>query len=588
MIKFFSVKTGTAFPYPNYTQVFVQEFPWGGGHNMNTSTLSDNMVDDYGTHHDFIYLWDWVEGNDLAAQWFGNMLTPKSWGHSWLNKSFAAYFSALYNEYKNGFEEFQTYTRGTIDLPTINGDWNAGIRRPIVTNLFDDTNTMLNDNYAISRGPQVLHMLRKHIGEANWWKAINLYLKTNAYKSVETRDFQQAVEQTTGENMDWFFDQWIYKIGLPVFEVSKKYDAAKKQLSITLKQTQTIDTITAYPKVLYFKGKMDIAIDNQLKQVWIENKAENVFTFSVATEPKLINVDYGNTWIKEIKFEKTTDELIYQMLNDKDITGRNVALSQLAGTVSTETTSPPEKQKIIVAFQDLASSTIFWRLRQSALVQIRRNQKPFDARTIEILKGIISKESSWFKSTAIGVLGFSNDAQYAEIYQLALKDKSDRVIFNAATALAKTKKPGTFKILEKLKDKPSWKNQSLMHALRAMQILNDTNAVSIALNALKDNPPKPRWTLANGAWDYRVVAAETLVTFGKGNLGFPTVLERFKKSLQENDVNDIFNNVMLTAILADPRGQEVFDVVKIKFKDDTNAMTAVNQYEEQFREAIKK
>jgi aminopeptidase N len=589
MIKFFAEKTKIKFPYPNYNQVFVQEYPWGGGHNMNTSTLSDNMVDDEGTHKDFIYLWDWVEGNDVAAQWFGNLVTPKSWEHSWLNKSFAVYFSTLYNEYKNGNEDFQIYNRGQVDLPTIIGDWNGGYRRPLVANKFDDVNSIILDNYALSRGPQVLHMLRKHLGDAIWWKAINIYLTANANKLVETKDFQNAVEQACGYEMQWFFDQWVYKIGLSVFEVSKKYDAAKKQMVISLKQTQIADTTTTYLKQLYFKGKMEIAIDNKITEVWIEDKEENVFAIPVIKEPNLLNIDFGNRWIKEIKFEKTTDEYIYQLKNEVDITARMFALQQLSTIISNDKIEQSEKQKIIIAFQDLADSKSFWRLRQFALAQLRKNLAPnFDSRTIAILLKIINTESSWLKSTAVGVLGFANNAQYADIFEQSLNDKSDRVRFAAATALAKTKKPGTFKILEYLISKPSWKNQSLMHALRAMQVLKDSAAVPIALNALEDDPALPRWTLANGSWDYRVVAAETLVTFGKGNLGFPIVLSRFKKSMEENDVNDIFNNVMLVAILGDPRGQEVFDFVKVKFKDDANAMVAVNGYEEQFKEAIKK
>lgn len=589
MIKFFSEKTKIPYPFPVYSQIFVQEFPWGGGHNMMASTLSENMIDDYGTHADFLYLWDGVEANDLAAQWFGNMLTPKSWEHSWLSRSFAAYFSELYSEYKNGFDEFQLYNRTMLDLSAINADWSAGVRRPIVTRKFDDANIMIGDNYALSRGPQVLHMLRKYIGEENWWKAIHLYLKTNAYKLVETSNFQKAVEQATGENMEWFFDQWVYKMGFPLFEVSKKYDATNKRLTLIIKQTQTLDSANVYPQVQYFKGKMDIAIDDQIKQVWLEPRRENVFTFKAIALPKLINVDYGSTWIKEMKFEKSLDEWLYQFQNDKDILGRNTAMYELVKVAKNESTTTIDKERIISTFHKVISGTVYWRFRQTALNQLRGILKaPYNGKTLAIVKSLTGKGNSWLRSSAIFFLGTTNDKKYTPLYISYLNDQSDRVIAAAATALAKTKSPEAFDILNKLKDKPSWKNQSLMSALSAMQVLGDPRAVEIALHALKDKPAKPRWTLANNSWDYRVVAAETLTAFGKGNEGFPVVLERFKKSMEENDVNDIFNNVMLTAILADPRGQEVFDLTKAKFKDDANAMIAVNQYEAQFKEKTKK
>lgn len=588
MIKFFSERTGTSYPYPNYNQIFVQEFPWGGGHNMNSSILSDNMIDDYGTHADYLYLWDGVEGNDLAAQWFGNLLTPQSWEHSWLNKSFAAYFSGLYSEYKNGLDEFQLWNR-TFNQSTWLGDWYAGIRRPIVTKNYDDPIAMVSDNYALYRGAEVLHMLRKQLGEDKWWKAIRHYVKSNAYKTVTTNDFLKSIEVATGEKMGWFFDQWLYKTGHPVFEVAQKYDAVKKRLLLTIKQTQIKGSGAVYPQVDYFKGKMDIEIDGRIQRVWIEAKQENVFSFPSATQPKLINADYGSSWLKEMKFEKSLNELLFQFQYDKDVTGRNTAMAELITIAKKESTAAGDKQKIIHAFHTVISGNAYWRFRSGALGQLRGILKlPYDAKTLEIVKSIIEKESSWLKASAIFFLGTTNDVKYAPLYIACLNDKSDRVINAAAIALAKTKAPGVFDILLKLKDKPSWKNQSLMTALNAMKILGDTRTVEIALTALKDTPAKPRWTLANNSWDYRVVAAETLAAFGKGAEGFPVVLERFKKSMEENDINDIFNNVMLTAILGDPRGQEVFDAVKVKFKDDANAMIAITQYEQQFKEAQKK
>lgn len=588
MMKFFSEKIKTNYPYPHYNQVFVQEFPWGGGHNINSSTLSDNMIDDEGTHADFLYLWDGVEANDLAAQWFGNLLTPQSWEHAWLNKSFATYFSAMYSEYKNGVDEFQIWIR-SFHQNTYLGDWYTGIRRPIVTAQYDNPATMTGDNYALYHGAEVLHMLRKQLGEEQWWKSITHYVTTYAGKSVNTNDFIKSIKTATGKDMSWFFDQWIYRTGHPIFEVTRKYDPLRKKLLLTLKQTQTKDSGNVYPQADYFKGWMDIAIDEKIQRVWIEARQQNVFLFSQATEPKLLNVDYGSSWVKEMKFEKPLTELLYQFQNDKDVTGRMTAMAGLVTIAKKDSTAAGDKQKIINAFHAVISGNSYWRFRSGALGQLRGIlRSPYDSKTIAIVKSLIQKESSWLKSSAIFFLGTTNDTTYAPLYITCLTNKSDRVINAAALALANTKAPGVFDVLRKLKDKPSWKNQSLMTALNAMKILGDPRAVEIAVNALKDNPAKPRWTLANNSWDYRVVAAETLAAFGKGSEGFPIVLERFKKSLEENDINDIFNNVMLTAILGDPKGQEVFDILKEKFKTDANAMIAVAQYEQQFKETQKK
>ena len=98
----------------------------------------------------------------------------------------------------------------------------AVIKHPIVTQNFEDKTAFVTDNYGIFRGALVLNMLKKHLGEGTTGgNQFKHYLKTNAHKSVTTEDFKKAIEQATGEKMDWFFDQWIYKMGHPIFEVSK-------------------------------------------------------------------------------------------------------------------------------------------------------------------------------------------------------------------------------------------------------------------------------------------------------------------------------------------------------------------------------
>jgi aminopeptidase N len=587
MMKFYSNRTGMKYPYPSYSQIFVQDFPWGGGHNMMASTLSENMIDDFGTHADFLSLWDGVEANDLAAQWFGNLLTPHSWEHSWLNKSFANYFSGLYSEYKNGVDEFQLWNR-MFNQTAYRGDWDAGVRRPVVTKNYDEPATMINDNYASIRGAEVLHMLRKQLGEENWWKAIRYYVKSNAYKTVTTEDFSKAIKESTGEQMDWFFDQWIYKMGHPVFAVTKKYNAEKKQLELLIKQIQTKDSASGYPQADFFKGKMEVEIDDRIETVLIEAKPENIFTFQAAQEPKFVHFDYGSTWIKEVKFEKTLNELLFQFQNDKDVLGRYDAMIELAGKFRNDSSLARHKTKIFDSFRRVISGKSYWRLRQLAIAQLRglmKNQ-PDDA-TIKMLLSLIQNDVPLVRSTAMFFLSDTKDKKYAPLYIKYLTDKSDRVINAAAFALGKSKSPKAYNALIKLKDKPSWKNQSLISTLNGLKQLGDPKGVAIALNALKDTPAAPRWTLPTPVWDFRITAAETLVALGKGSSGFPVIYGRFKKSMTENDISDIFNNVMLITTLADPRGQEAFDMLKVKFKDDANAMVAVNQYEMQFKQALK-
>lgn len=587
MVRFFSEVTGITYPYPAYSQVFVQELPWGGGHHAGFSTVSENMIDDFGTHADFFYLWDGVEAQDLAAQWFGNLLTPRDWADAWLSNSFALYFDCLYTEYKNGHDEMLMWNR-QFQHTTYLADWNAGIRRPVVTRNYEDPATMVFDNYPL-RGAMVLHLLRKHLGEKNWGKAIQLYVKNNAGKPVATEDFRRAVEMVTGEPMDWFFDQWLYRMGHPVFEVNKTYDPVTRKLTLTVLQTQTVDPKYEYPQVNFFRGKMEVELDDRIEWIQIAPKSENVFVFDMAKAPKLVNFDFENSWIKEIRFEKSLDELLYQFQHSRDILARRSAMLELARLANLETTKPDEKATIMAALRSVIRGNSYWRLRYSAMLTLQGifNTHPLDQETISLLLSVIQNEKSWNRAAAISFLGSNPAPRYADLFIQYLNDESDRVVNAAATALGKSKSPAAFAALIKLKDRPSWKNQSLISALNGLRELGDPRGVALALHALKDDDAAPRWTLATSVWDFRIAAAETLTALGKGSEGFPIVQERWMKSMAENDINDIFSNVLLMVTLGDPRGLEIIESLKTKFKDDTNALKALEGYETQLKTTLK-
>jgi HEAT repeat protein len=172
------------------------------------------------------------------------------------------------------------------------------------------------------------------------------------------------------------------------------------------------------------------------------------------------------------------------------------------------------------------------------------------------------------------------------LYLSALGDSSDRVINAAAVALGKSQSKRAFDALVALKDKPSWKNQSLISALNGLKELQDPRGIDVALSALRDNR-SPRWWLATSIWDYPVAAAETIVAIGGVEPAYETVRERFFQSMEESDLNDIFANVLLVSILADPRGSEIFDRLKMRFQGDDNAMRAVEMMEAQFQTGVK-
>jgi aminopeptidase N len=594
MMKFYSEVTGMKYPFPSYSQVFVQEFPaWMG--NITASTITENMVDDFPTHAEWFYLWDITEAEALAGQWFGNYLTSRDWSQVWLNKSFAHYLAGLFNQHKNGRDEFLLY-QVNFDQNTIYlNDWNSGNRRPVVTRNYQSADAFTSDNYSTQRGALVLRMLHKHLGDEKWWKAIRHYLQTNANKPVSTEDFRKAIKESSGESMEWFFDQWLYKMGHPIFEVTSAYDDAKKQLTLKLKQTQAVDPKDPFPQVEFFEGKMEIEIDDRIEAVLIEPKAENVFTFAASQQPNLVNPDYESVWIKEIKFEKSLDELLYQFQNDKDILGRRWAMAELVVRAKNGKTSGTDKAKIYAGFRNVILSNSYWRLRTMAMSQLQAliipatQTKPvsLDKETAAMLKALLDDAQPWVRAGALTFLGFSRDAKFADIYLIHLNDRSDRVVNAAAIALGRSNSSKAFDALVKLVKRPSWKNQSLISALNGLREPGDERGYKIAFQALSDLN-SPHWTLATPTWDYRLTAAQTIAVLGKSDAAYPLLLAGFKKAMDEDDLHGIFYNVLLITTLAEPRGKEMFELLKTKFKDAPGVMIAVSQYEAQFNDVIKR
>ena len=587
MLRYFEKITGKPYPFSQYTQVVVQDYPFPGmiGQHM-TTTISDNMIDDDRTHADFFYLWDGVEAHALASQWFGNLIAPEGWQHTWLSESFSHYMDGLYADYKNSHDEFLLYNY-SFDRNTVISDWSNGYRHPIVTERYNNITEYVGDNYTKIRGSLVLRMLRKQLGDDTWFKAIREYVRTYAGKQVNTEDFRSVVEKVSRASYKWFFDQWIYTMGHPVFDIHKEYAAGTNQLMLSIKQIQTPDTNSIYPQASLFKGKIELEIDHKIISLWLEPKIENVFRIDCPQAPKLVHVDFESSWIKEIQFKKTVDELIYQLLNDKDILGRMWSIDELTAHAQDEKTSAEEKNKIKAAFRSIASGKLYWRLRGYAISKLRSiSDIPLDSTTVNMLKTIIQTEKSWLKAGAITSLGVTKDSVYTDIYLQALLDESDRVINVSAVALGKTKSSKALDALLKLKDKPSWKSQSLISALNGLKELGDPAGADVALKALEDIKA-PRWYLATSVWDYPLAAAETLVALKKTDQAYDMNLDRFRNSLIQNDYNDIFSNVLLLLTLGDPRGIEIIGPLKSKFKDDANAMIAISQYETQFNDLQK-
>lgn len=580
-MKFFSEITGVKYPYPKYSQAFVEDFG-GGMENISATTQIIEMI-----HDDRELLDDdseSLQAHELAHQWFGDYVTTRDWGQIWLNESFATYMQAMWTERLKGHDEF-LYSDIRNNQNTVIGTWNSGDRRPIVTKYFANKDAMF-DNYAYPGGGSVLHMLRKHLGDELFFKALNRYLTANAHQPVSTEDLRIAIEETTGQSMDWFFDQWLYRMGHPNFEVTQNYDPAAKKLTLTVKQTQKVDLTNDYPQTAFFQAFVDVEIDDRIERVWIKPQEENVFAFNVSAKPKLVNFDYESTLLKEMKFEKSTEDLLYQMANDKDVLGRRWAMAELE-----KRTNEGPKPAIVAALINSAEKDPFWRIRRAALSVLANIYSPdpqpgqsrpaakLDANVEAAVISLTKDAQSLIRADAVELLGETQDKKFSPIFLTSLDDKSYTVIGESALALGRVKEPKAVDALSKLAVAPSWRGRVELAGLNGLAELGDKRAFDLALKLANDTSQLPA---------VRTAAAAVVGATGKGDpRAYPLVFERFKKAFDSGNVGELVASIQALIKVADPRAQAAFDMLKVKFKDNPGAMNAITQFEAQFKAAIK-
>lgn len=182
--------------------------------------------------------------HELAHSWFGDLVTCRNWAELWLNEGFATFMEAAYREKAFGRGSYMAKIRS--DAATFLIDEMINKKRHALFNqrakdvgsLFDNSSTTYN------KGGAVVHMLREQVGNENFWKGINAYLTRYRFAPVESTDLRRSMEEASGQDLKWFFDQWVYGAGAPSLTIRPTYNRTSKKLSLSVAQTQLTDTIT--------------------------------------------------------------------------------------------------------------------------------------------------------------------------------------------------------------------------------------------------------------------------------------------------------------------------------------------------------
>ncbi|MBU6413020.1 MAG: M1 family metallopeptidase [Planctomycetes bacterium] len=216
MIEFFAKQFDEPYPFDKYSQTTVRAFSWGGMENSSATTLTDLAVaSDVPTDPTLI-------SHELAHQWLGNLVTCRTWEHVWLNEGWATYAESLWSaeaarrEGENAqaayLEGLLKYRGGLVEAYAKD----EGSREPMASAVYaapDDVFEKSDDPYA--KGAWVLHMLRERLGDEAFWRGTREYVNRWKFREVETGDFRRSMEEASGETLERFFDDWVYRFGMP-------------------------------------------------------------------------------------------------------------------------------------------------------------------------------------------------------------------------------------------------------------------------------------------------------------------------------------------------------------------------------------
>ena len=419
MIAFFNEIFGYDYPWQKYDQISV---PLGGGAESTSATaMTQRIMVAEEDEPDFSAIG--IVSHELAHQWWGDLITLRSWGHAWMNESFGTYSDYLYFRHEKGDDE------GAVNLQDKLAAYlrEAKTRyiRPIVSDRYDRPEDMF-DSHSYPKGALVLHMLRSILGDEIFFKTLGQFLHRYAFDAVDTADFIRSVKTVTGQNLDWFFDQWLFKPGHPVFDLRSEWDAARKVIRFKVAQVQ--DPANGVPVFrVPVTVKVVTAGKPEAHRIWIRER-EETFEFPAETKPLLVRFDAANELIKEATFPKETAELLYQLKND-DVIGRMTAAGELAAV--------QDRPGVLESLSWSARSDPFWAVRRQSVEALVR--RPPSAEVSAALRKACGDPNSSVRTEAVQALGATKDKRLAAFYKdLFRKDRSVRVRAEALRALGLT------------------------------------------------------------------------------------------------------------------------------------------------------
>jgi aminopeptidase N len=420
MIDFYSKLLGVDYPWNKYAQIVVRDYVSGAMENTSATLHGEQVQETARQMIDSYYNTDAAQidiAHELFHQWFGDYVTCESWSNITVNESFADFSEMLWAEHKYGKDMADAHSYDAMEkylnLP-------GGKNSDLVRFHYIDKEDVF-DAVTYEKGGRILNMLRNYLGDAAFFKGLNIYLKTNAFKNGEAQQLRLALEEASGLDLNWYFNQWYYGHGNPNLNITYKWDNASKTETVYLEQTQE-----GKPFILPFAVDVYAGGKKTRYKEWMRDKADTL-TFNASTKPDLVNVDGDKVLLTQKNDGKSLDEYVFQYFHAPLFLDRFEAI-----TAAIANQSDKGAQKVMIA----ALKDKFYELQIKAIKGLDMNTDAIRNAAVPVLASLAQTDvNTLVRAAAITVLGDLKAPGNMNLFKQALKNQSYAVSGAALIAI---------------------------------------------------------------------------------------------------------------------------------------------------------
>ncbi|MBI3509150.1 MAG: M1 family metallopeptidase [Bacteroidetes bacterium] len=427
MIDFYENEIGVKYPWPSYSQIPVQEFMYGAMENVTATVYGDFLFVDARSDLDRGYMS--VNAHELAHQWFGDYVTARSDAHHWLQESFATYYDALFEKNLLGEDHFKWGMKGNQDAALSEGEKND---LPIA-------HSQAGSARHYPKGAFVLNMLKYVVGGREIYnRAIKNYLEKHAYGNVTSDDLLESFEETSGMNLHWFWDEWVYRGGEPEYNVNAEdlNENGKRFTRFTVEQVQHENEVTGLFKMpIWFEVHYsDGTMDHVMK--WINEKTQIIDLANASGKTiSYVLFDPNNEVLKKVHFKKSFEWLKNQAASAANMLDRYDALVAMR-------TIPVEQKREFLS--TIYSKETFFATKSEIVSQLINDPNEISANIIK--SAVNDKDVQMHKAVINSTNMIRKDM--VSIYKQLLTSPSYEVVMNALDKLSFQYPDNTIEYLE--------------------------------------------------------------------------------------------------------------------------------------------